>query len=148
MKDGYELCFKFAENGTYSDRAVLSTLAGAMANSHLGVQAEAYADPAEWREVGDGGTWILADRITSEMRRSSPWLITKIRLPESDADRIELAAETGFKYAHYTGDHHKMWVIDQMLRLVLGDSYDVRVAEVKVGEDGPDTYDWDTGIAP
>jgi hypothetical protein len=148
MKDGYQLYFKFAENGTYREYAVLPTLAEAMANSHLGDSREAYAEPAEWRETVNAGTWMLADHITSEMARSSPWLIEKVRIAETDTDRIELAAELGFQYGSTDGDHHKMWVIDQMLRLLLGDSYDARVAQAKDGEDGPDTYGWDTGIAP
>jgi hypothetical protein len=72
----------------------------------------------------------------------------KDRLPESDAERIELAAKLGFTYGGADGVHAKMWVIDQMLRLLLGDSYEARVVEAKAGEDGPETYSWDTGIAP
>lgn len=46
------------------------------------------------------------------------------------------------------GAHHKQWVIDQMVRALTGDKYDEWVKEHKAGDDGPDTYDWDEGIAP
>lgn len=70
------------------------------------------------------------------------------------------------------GDHHKAWVIDQMVRCLtacpneyrtaidchgkeysyqsLGRSleYEMFIFEACAGEDGPDTYMWDVGIAP
>jgi len=46
------------------------------------------------------------------------------------------------------GGHHKQWVIDQMVRVLLGDRYEAWVASYKDGIDGPETYDWDEGIAP
>jgi len=51
-------------------------------------------------------------------------------------------------YSQIDGAHHKAWVIDQMCKHILGDDYDRFVAEYKNGEDGLETYDWDTGIAP
>ncbi len=41
-----------------------------------------------------------------------------------------------------------MWVIDQIVRVLAGKNYDKIIAEAKFGEDGPETYEWDTGIAP
>ena len=70
------------------------------------------------------------------------------------------------------GDHHKAWVIDQMVRaltgcpMVMRDAVDAHgqpyryptqgeseeyrqfVAACRDGEDGPDTYHWEEGIAP
>lgn len=70
------------------------------------------------------------------------------------------------------GAHHKMWVIDQMVRALTGcpmvkrtaidcngrkygyeaqgesPEYLAWVKEFEAGEDGPQTYEWDTGIAP
>ncbi len=151
MQTAYKVYFKFAENGTYTDRPDRwrwGSIEAAMASTHLGDPAEAYADPSEWTESPDGGTWYLADSITSKMGRSSPWLIKRVRVPESDADRIELAVELGFQYGGIDGAHHKQWVIDQMLRTLLGNDYEAKVIEAKAGEDGPDTYGWDEGIAP
>jgi hypothetical protein len=62
------------------------------------------------------------------------------------------------RFAHHYGDtegaHHKQWVIDQMVRALTGRSpnysaeYDAWVAEYRAGENGPDTYEWDEGVAP
>ncbi len=46
------------------------------------------------------------------------------------------------------GDWHKMWVIDQMVRTLTGDGYDKWVKSFRNGEDGPNTYSWDVGVAP
>lgn len=59
-------------------------------------------------------------------------------------DAIELAVEHG----GHDGADHKAWAIDKMVRILAGDKYNDVVKEAKAGEDGPDTYDWDEGIAP
>ena len=46
------------------------------------------------------------------------------------------------------GAHHKAWVIDQMVRALTGDEYPRWVEDYCDGGGGPDTYSWDTGIAP
>ena len=70
------------------------------------------------------------------------------------------------------GDHHKMWIIDQIVRALTGcpvvdrtgrdykgeeftyqalgasPEYLQFVSDYQDGEDGPDTYTWDEGIAP
>ncbi len=51
-------------------------------------------------------------------------------------------------YGQIEGEHHKIWVIDQMVRAMTGDDYEAFVAAVCDGDCGPDTYTWDTGIAP
>ncbi len=61
---------------------------------------------------------------------------------------IKEALDTAFYYGGFDGAHHKTWVIDQMVRCLLAEKYDKWVEEVCSGNDGPDTYEWDTGIAP
>ena len=53
-------------------------------------------------------------------------------------------------YGGIDGGHHKQWCIDQMVRALCGTETAYRnwVKETKEGEDGPNTYDWDEGIAP
>ena len=46
------------------------------------------------------------------------------------------------------GDHHKMWIIDQMVRALTGPKYFEWVGKFCIGEDGPETYNWNKGIAP
>lgn len=62
--------------------------------------------------------------------------------------KIEKALEIAASYGGIDGAHHKAWAIDQIVRALTGDDYEDWVAAVKDGEDGPDTYDWDEGIAP
>jgi hypothetical protein len=66
------------------------------------------------------------------------------------ADRIERALELANNYGGIDGEHHKTWVIDQMVRTLCGnaDTYRQWVADHCNGEDGPDTYEWDTGTPP
>ena len=76
-------------------------------------------------------------------------------------------------YGGIDGGHHKQWVLDQVARILLGTpvnvtlakwenghqeerfhvggpsaEYTAWVAQMKAGEDGPNTYDYDEGIAP
>ncbi|UCG53778.1 MAG: hypothetical protein JSW58_08565 [Candidatus Latescibacterota bacterium] len=62
--------------------------------------------------------------------------------------RVDKALEIIESYGGIDGGHHKTWVIDQVVRALVGERYAEWVAEQKNGEDGPDTYEWDEGIAP
>lgn len=62
--------------------------------------------------------------------------------------QVSEAIEIAIRYGGIDGAHHKAWVIDQMVRKLAGDEYDQLVASARQGEDGPDTYDWDVGVAP
>ena len=68
--------------------------------------------------------------------------------PKTPDERIKAALDLAWKYGAIDGDHHKAWVIDQMVRVLVGDGYDDWVSEWQRGDDGPHTYEWDRGIAP
>jgi len=65
--------------------------------------------------------------------------------PETDSQcpprPDELAIEIATRYGGIEGDHHRAWVIDQMVRALLGDRYNEWVETERDGE-------WDEGIAP
>ena len=63
-------------------------------------------------------------------------------------DKIKKALAIARDLGGIDGGHHKMWVIDQMIRVLTGDDYNKWVEDYCDGEDGPDTYEWDEGIAP
>lgn len=63
-------------------------------------------------------------------------------------DRIDAALDTAFHYGQTDGAHHKAWVIDQMVAALMGPDYQRWVEDYRDGEDGPNTYEWDEGIAP
>jgi hypothetical protein len=62
--------------------------------------------------------------------------------------RIAYALAVAERYGQMDGADHKAWAIDRMVRALTGDLYDDFVESAKRGEDGPDTYAWDVGIAP
>lgn len=75
------------------------------------------------------------------------------------AARTQKALEIACRYGGIDGAHHKTWAIDQMVRALTGcpeadevqgesEEYLEFVRTAKDGEDGPDTYGWDEGIAP
>jgi len=55
------------------------------------------------------------------------------------ADQINKALELA-KDAEFEGDHHRMWVIDQMVRALIPEAYTEWVAGLD--------FEWDVGIAP
>ena len=91
---------------------------------------------------------------------------------EEHEARIESALDIARRWGGVDGAHHKSWCIDQIVRVLTGcttakqkakdingveyeyddlvacDEYNEWVAETRSGDDGPETYDWDTGIVP
>lgn len=65
-----------------------------------------------------------------------------------EPQRINEAVEIIAQYGGIDGAHHKQWVLDQVVRRLLGTRYPDWVRKQKTGEDGPETYVWDEGIAP
>lgn len=85
---------------------------------------------------------------------------------------VQQAIEIAVKYGGIDGDHHKAWVIDQIVRTLTGcplvtkqgldfsgKTYDYKalgesaeylqlIEDACAGDDGPDTYTWDVGVPP
>ena len=87
------------------------------------------------------------------------------------ADPSQRALAIADAYGSVDGGHHKMWVIDQMVRALTSCPIVVKMATYDgkpysyedqgesaeylawviafcAGEDGPQTYAWDVGVAP
>jgi hypothetical protein len=94
------------------------------------------------------------------------------------ADPVQRALAFAVRHGQTDGDHHKAWVIDQIVRALTrcpvekqvnpygstpdgkgfmaievdgqgeSDEYRAIVAYARAGEDSPETYDWDCGVAP
>lgn len=62
--------------------------------------------------------------------------------------RTALALGIARRFGGIDGAHHKDWCIDQIVRALTEDNYEAFVANANAGEDGPDTYTWEVGIAP
>ena len=70
-------------------------------------------------------------------------------LPTEYEDRCDKAIEHIFLYSGIDGDEHKLWTLDQVLRILAGDKYDALVEEYEEEDKfGEKQYVWDTGIAP
>jgi hypothetical protein len=91
---------------------------------------------------------------------------------ELDTRSTALALDLIGRYGGTDGEHHKSWVLDQVVRLLHGApvrwserrweggqrevdfevgtcaAYETWVRELRAGEDGPETYGYDEGIAP
>lgn len=99
-----------------------------------------------WVRVPNDDGWLLdPDPVTG---RQTEWGVFERRQAETDAERIELALELLAEDGQTDGDHHKAWVIDQTARILTSDRYEQWVTAYRAGEDGPDTYSWNEGIAP
>ena len=61
--------------------------------------------------------------------------------------KIKEALGMIYEYGGIDGGMHKQWVLDQVVR-VLSDNYTLWVLEYEDGEDGPQTYEWEEGVAP
>ena len=61
--------------------------------------------------------------------------------------KIQKALKYAWSYGQIDGSHHKMWVIDQMVRVLLEEEYEEWVKSYET-LDGEDYWEWDTGIAP
>ena len=143
MRTAYKLWTKPASvhgYGRHGDQ--YDTLAEAMA-------AAGYPDPTDWRWANsDEINRAPTDEAVARTGDTVSWLLTPERVAENDADRITLATDLALEFGQTDGDHHKAWVIDQMLRALTGDRYEAVIDEWCAGEDGPETYSWDEGIAP
>lgn len=64
------------------------------------------------------------------------------------SDSREQVLDLIIQYGGIDGGHHKKWLLDQIVRTLTGDGYESWVKEYQDGEDGPETYEWDEGIAP
>lgn len=113
---------------------------------------------------GGGGYYGEEDRIERKAKRMEE-RVTQLR---NIIDRALEIAESGTN----DGGHHKMWVIDQMVRALTGcptikrkgvngqgepytfdtmgesDEYIEWLKDFQQGEEGPHSYEWDTGVAP
>lgn len=65
-------------------------------------------------------------------------------------ERVGRALALINSYGGIEGNHHKTWVIDQVVRILCTTDrkYQKWVKKHQRGEDGPETYSWEIGIAP
>lgn len=118
-------------------------------------------------EIGRNGTKSSGD--SHQRRKIIPIEESSI---QTDSSGKALALDFVMRYGGIDGDHHKTWVIDQVVRALhnvpvtvtrrswsdgsfrddveqsTNEAYENWVKSYNDGEDGPDTYEWGVGIAP
>jgi hypothetical protein len=62
----------------------------------------------------------------------------------SEQRRINKALKVAFRFGQTDGDHHKTWVINQMVKALTSSGYKAWVKEYTEGG----THEWDKGTAP
>jgi len=95
-----------------------------------------------------GDDWSQFDRDCIDRDNREAEIQQKDKEIERLKEVINKALILAEEYGGIDGDHHKAWIIDQMVRTLLGDKYNQFVKNACAGEDGPNTYEWDVGIAP
>lgn len=75
-------------------------------------------------------------------------VISLLLLRSNAKAQIDEALDIIGESAGIDGAHHKTWVIDQVVRSLTGGEYEQWVEAYCNGEDGPETYEWDEGVAP
>lgn len=85
----------------------------------------------------------LADLLNEAFERG-----VNLAPSETATSPAKAALDLIHQYAGIDGAHHKQWLLDQLVRTMTGDGYAAWIKEWQAGEDGPETYLWDEGIAP
>ncbi len=75
-------------------------------------------------------------------------LHTVLNLIQTQQEEINKVLEIAFQYGQIDGDHHKLWVIDQIVRSLTGNNYKEWVNHYEYDEKTGEKYTWDKGIAP
>jgi hypothetical protein len=104
--------------------------------------ARQVANPQQWQASPNPGRWYIDTDPPNE------WLIVERQEAETDTERVQLTLDLLAADGQVEGSHHQAWVIDQAARILTGDGYEQWIREYRDGEDGPETYSWDEGIAP
>ena len=62
--------------------------------------------------------------------------------------KVEEAIQLASDSMSFSGEHHKAWYIDQIVRVLAGDKYPEIVNEAKKDENGEETQVWEEGVQP
>jgi hypothetical protein len=89
---------------------------------------------------------IIAERFEDKPREPTEY--------EKDLkERVDKALEIIYNYGQIDGDHHKTWVIDQVVRALTAEAYDKWISDYQMADSEEDYlegnyYEWDEGVAP
>jgi len=84
------------------------------------------------------------DSIMAKFEQVNKGLDEILAAKDALVKRCTDAVEIAVKYGGIDGDHHKAWVIDQMVRKLLGEKDYAKL----VAECAEQDFAWDEGITP
>ena len=87
---------------------------------------------------------VKAQEVVAEKLLEAPFFFSS---SEEYKAKKQQALDLISEWGGIDGDHHKKWLLDKLVKLLSYD-YEQWVKDYQKGEDGPDTYEWDSGIAP
>jgi hypothetical protein len=128
MKTEFHIWVRPMPRATYRPGDLFPTLDAAKA-------ATGFGEDVAWGTNGEGNHWPEVD--------GDLLFVGEEQVPESIEDRIQLAVDLIVQNGWIDGDHHKAWVMDQVVRVLTGDRYEQVVAEATA-----DGGEWDEGVAP
>ena len=88
------------------------------------------------------------DELEYKYNRAIEDLIKLEKERQADKEKINNVLGLIFQYGQIDGEHHKTWVIDQIVRILTENDYDKWVQHYEYDEETGEDYTWDTGIAP
>lgn len=96
----------------------------------------------------DEETLDLCPKCSAKWHKMADNFLNNKEVVDENSIKIQKTLDVAYSHGQTDGAHHKAWVIDQMVRRLLGDDYTEWIKEYK-HEDGDDNaYTWDEGIAP
>ena len=108
--------------------------------------------------IDDGLYEETSDKNVANIEKDSviahKFAIMRQQIDEKDKRIQELEEERKsildliFEYGQTDGEHHKMWLIDQIVRILTKDKYNEWIRSYVYDEETGDIYNWDKGIAP
>lgn len=63
-------------------------------------------------------------QTTAEILKRNEYITHRIFSDNIDHEKIAMAIDLAFAYGQWKGEEHKMWVIDQMIRVLIGNEQD------------------------
>ena len=90
----------------------------------------------------------LITKLQKEIEKKDKRLSRQFKLLNKRDKQIQQALKIAFDYGQADREHHKAWVIDQMVRALTGKEYDKWINDYIYDEETGDSYTWDKGIAP
>jgi hypothetical protein len=98
----------------------------------------------ELRRAGKAIFIATQEEVAKDVSDKLNWAAERIEELENKEKEILSIAED---YGGYDGGHHKQYALNEIVKIITGDKYEQWVNDYENGEDGPNTYEWDKGIA-